>query len=166
MMKLNQISLESLGLHFTDETGNKQTVVQQLVRQHAMVSNKLLPEIDMHFWSLMKNNNLIEKSVIEEIYQLFMAYKSQLEDHFSFEEIFVFPAILDEKSTRKQVIQEFVEKHEDFELLLGKMIVEIQEKLSPLREHMSLRMLEIKLARLVEVMEEHQLLEETLFAEL
>jgi iron-sulfur cluster repair protein YtfE (RIC family) len=165
-MKLNHTSIESLALQFTENRANNESLVQQLLNQHAMVSNKLLPEIDMHFWSLAKNNALMDHSEIKQVYQLFEAYKNQLEDHFYFEEIFVFPALLQEQIERRQIVLDFVQKHEDFELLLGKMIVEIQEKLEPLRGHMSLRMLEIKLATLVEVMEEHQLLEDTLFAEL
>lgn len=166
IMKLNQTSIESLALQFTENRVNNESLVQQLLNQHAMVSNKLLPEIDMHFWSLAKNNALMDHSEIEQVYQLFEAYKNQLEDHFYFEEIFVFPALLQEQIERRQIVLDFVQKHDDFELLMGKMIVEIQEKLTPLRGHMSLRMLEIKLTTLVKVMEEHQLLEDTLFAEL
>jgi len=58
----------------------------------------------------------------------------------------------------------FIQKHEDFELLLGEMIQEVQNKLTPLKDLMSLRILELKLERLNRIMEEHQVLEDYLFS--
>lgn len=162
-MQLNHITIEKLEWSLPQNRESNADIINQLIDQHTLVSDKLLPEIDMHFWSLMNNNTTMASHVIMDIYQVFVAYKEQLEDHFYFEEKLAFPAILTQSKSLDDPTHSFIQKHEDFELLLGKMIKEIQNNLAPLRNLMSLRMLELKLDSLVQIMEAHQDLEDYLF---
>jgi iron-sulfur cluster repair protein YtfE (RIC family) len=162
-MQLEQLNWEQLELLSLNNFGNTKEIINQLIDQHTFMSDKLLPEIDMHFWALMRNNSTVENEKIHDIYQIFCTYKEQLEDHFYFEEVLVFPAIL-KNQTLDETSASFVQKHDDFEVLLGKMISEIRKELGPLRELMSLRVLELKLERLVQIMDVHQMLEDFLFA--
>jgi iron-sulfur cluster repair protein YtfE (RIC family) len=162
-MHLNHPTFENIEWSWTQNLENTTDIINQLIDQHTLVSDKLLPEIDMHFWALMNNNTSIDNDLIKDVYEIFISYKEQLEDHFYFEEKLVFPAFLKQSKTLDEVTLSFIQKHEDFESLLGLMITEIQSNLAPLRDLMSLRMLELKLARLVQIMEMHQILEDHLF---
>jgi iron-sulfur cluster repair protein YtfE (RIC family) len=164
-MYLNQIIPENIDWSISVRPESKVEIVNQLIDQHTFVSDKLLPEIDLHFWALINNNTTLDISLIHGIYQIFVNYKEQLEDHFYFEERLVFPAFLKNTKPIDEATMSFIQKHEDFEALLGEMIQEIQEKLAPLRVLMSLRVLELKLERLTQIMEEHQVLEDYLFAQ-
>lgn len=164
-MYFNQVIPENLDWSISLKPKSNVEIVNQLIDQHSFVSDKLLPEIDMHFWALMNNNTRLKLELINNIYQIFVNYKEQLEDHFYFEERLVFPAMLKNAKPIDETTMSFIQKHENFEVLLGEMIQEIQEKLSPLRDLMSLRVLELKLERLAQIMEEHQVLEDYLFAQ-
>jgi len=164
-MNLNQIIPENFDWSISVRPESNVEIVNQLIDQHTFVSDKLLPEIDLHFWALINNNTTLDISLIHGIYQIFVNYKEQLEDHFYFEERLVFPAFLKNTKPIDEATMSFIQKHEDFEALLGEMIQEIQGKLAPLRVLMSLRVLELKLERLTQIMEEHQVLEDYLFAQ-
>lgn len=163
-MIFEQLSHELNDVSFSTTQQNKSMLIEQLEKQHALVINKLLPEIDLHFWSLMKNNDVVDNQIIEKIYADFMNYQSHLRDHFYMEEKLVFPAIQASNELEK-VILEFINRHDDFESLIDKMLMDIQNQLKPLFTFMSLRILELKLQNLVLIMEEHQVLEDHLFHE-
>jgi iron-sulfur cluster repair protein YtfE (RIC family) len=163
-MYFDQFSSENLESAFITKPESKVEIVNLLIEQHTLVSDKLLPEIDMHFWALMRNNTTSNSEALESIYHIFLTYKEQLEDHFYFEERLVFPSILRNVSSIDETTVSFIQKHDDFEKLLGEMIQEIHEKLNPFRDFMSLRVLELKLMRLSHLMEQHQVLEDNLFS--
>ncbi len=162
-MYFNQLSHENQDWSLNSKPESHIEIVNQLIDQHTLVSDKLLPEIDMHFWAVMNNNTNLEHE-LDHIYQIFVNYKEQLEDHFYFEEKLVFPTISKNSNAIDETTMSFIQKHEDFELLLGEMIQEVQNKLTPLKDLMSLRILELKLERLNRIMEEHQVLEDYLFS--
>ena len=139
-MYFNQLSHENQDWSLNSKPESNIEIVNQLIDQHTLVSDKLLPEIDMHFWAVMNNNTNLEHE-LDHIYQIFVNYKEQLEDHFYFEEKLVFPTISKNSNAIDETTMSFIQKHEDFELLLGEMIQEVQNKLAPLRDLMSLRIL-------------------------
>lgn len=163
-MKFEQLYKNQYDVLLDNTLQDKSSLIEQLEKQHALVINKLLPEIDLHFWSLMKNNDIVDNQIIEKIYADFINYQSHLRDHFFMEEKLVFPAILSSKELEK-VILDFMNKHDDFETLIGKMLKDIRNQLTPLFTYMSLRILELKLQNLALIMEEHQVLEDHLFQE-
>jgi len=82
-MYFNQLSHENQDWSLNSKPESHIEIVNQLIDQHTLVSDKLLPEIDMHFWAVMNNNTNLEHE-LDHIYQIFVNYKEQLEDHFYF----------------------------------------------------------------------------------
>lgn len=166
-MQLEHLSFDNVDWTLNQTSHGHAEIIHQLIAQHTLVREKLLPEIDMHFWSIKNNSEAKDNKSIDGVYQIFENYKAQLEDHFYFEETLVFPAILKQHCSQNCSFDEateiFLQKHEDFESLLTKMIEDLHAKLSPLNTLMSWRMLQLKLERLVQVMENHQILEDYLF---
>jgi len=164
-MKIETIQPAEFASQLPASVKTQALIIAQLKEQHANISEKLLPEIDLHFWALLKNNNLSLNQEISTIYKKFLRFQEHLNDHFFMEEIMVFPSIQETKDLGN-VIEDFINKHDNYELILAQMLIDIETKLAPISELLSLRILLLKIERLSLMLEEHQALEDNLFVEL
>lgn len=141
------------------------SLIPRIAAQHTLILNKLLPEIDMHFEAVLNQDCCNQVEEINHAYLSFVQFAEMLRDHIYFEDALVLPALFKENWRSEKHIAEFLNQHDDFEVLIRRMLKEVETNLQSLRALMPYRVLLIKMERLRLLLEEHNRLEDLLFSE-
>lgn len=144
---------------------NKSDVALLIKSQHELIVEKILPEIDLHFEILFKEAPKSYSTELQYAHAEFKRIDNLLSDHIFMEDNFVLPKVLGGVKELNHTVQEFVDNHENFELLIQNMIKEFQIYLNPLQEYLPFRILLLKMERLQLLLEEHGVLEDQLFGD-
>lgn len=139
------------------------TLIPRIAAQHTFILNKLLPEIDMHFEAVLNQDFSSHTEEINSAYLAFSQFAEMLRDHIYFEDSIVLPVLFKENWRSEEHIAAFLHKHDDFEVLIRRMLEEVTTNLKYLSALMPFRILLIKMERLRLLLEEHGRLEDLLF---
>lgn len=157
--QINIVSSENL-----ISADDKTLLINKIQEQHQLILHKLLPEIDMHFVAVLENDAFKHHDLIQEAHQAFGEFSELLADHIYMEDEFVLPELSNNDPIILKAIVEFIEKHDDFEHILQDLLTKIEHSLLPLKPLLSFRMLCLKMERLQSLLEEHNQIEDQLFA--
>jgi iron-sulfur cluster repair protein YtfE (RIC family) len=141
---------------------SQQVLFERIKDQHVLILDKLLPEIDMHFSAVLKCKSAYDHT-LKEAHASFCQFSELLRDHIYMEDYIVFPELVLEEKPMVFAIRDFVEHHDDFELMIHELLRNISESLKPLQELLPFRILLLKMARLELLLAEHNELEDLLF---
>jgi iron-sulfur cluster repair protein YtfE (RIC family) len=130
--------------------------------QHKLILDKLLPEIDQHFYLIFQKSSEETRVELQLIYEDFQKFSCLLSDHIVMEEELIFPR-MKRNEALESAANVFIEKHDDFEDLIQKLLFELNTRLSEMSDYMSYRMLQNKLHVLKDVLAVHQELEHNIF---
>lgn len=143
---------------------SRKELVSELRKGHSEFLNKIIPEIEQYFMILPTKIDKMNHRILNVCFKRFNDFRNELTKHIHFEEVYVFPYLMEvsiDCSIKKVV--DFVKNHENHEEQLKEVIQEINQKLMQLNYLMSYRILLIKLTYLLEKLEIHGEMEETLF---
>jgi iron-sulfur cluster repair protein YtfE (RIC family) len=140
-------------------------LLERIKAQHREILHKLLPEIDMHFAAVLHNDFQNQQETIQLAHRSFGEFVTLLSDHIYMEDQIVFPELEQNDPIMRAAIASFLENHDDFEMMIHKLLIEISISLKPLQELLPFRILLLKMERLKELLAEHNSLEDLLFAD-
>lgn len=155
--KINDIQCFSLDV----TSSSPMSTIVFLQEQHRLVLDKLLPEIDLHFYLVFQNSRLEICDILRLIYEDFQEFSLLLTDHMVMEEELIFPKMKRNESLESAALI-FINKHDDFECRIQNVLQDLNERLNEVSDYMSFRMLQNKLNVLKNILEEHQELEDEL----
>lgn len=144
---------------------NKESYIAQLRGDHQEILGKHIPEIEVHFLSLVQTGSLQQSLSVVVAWRWFADFSEKLRDHFEMEDRFVFPYLLGKVTPCANASAlEFMRNHCSFEDQLREYILVMCKTLRPLESEMAYRMLIRKLERLEEVLVEHGEAEDVLMS--
>lgn len=144
---------------FSDNQLRKNTA--ELIKQHQLFTEKLIPEIELHLIELTANCQHQDRLVLLMCLKWMSDFGKELREHIQFEEEHIFSKKVNASFTEETL--NFIHHHEDYELKLQKYLNQIKNSLSHLTADMSFRILILKLELLHEAMMAHAELEHNLF---
>jgi len=139
-------------------------IVSELITGHELFKNKMIPEIEQHFLVLLDQADIYTTPSLTKCFKQFDVFRLNLLDHIDMEEKIVFPYLLGVRSENSQeVVECFINNHEDYEIQLQQMIEEINAQLTHLSSLFPFRLLILKLNSFSLKLEDHGELEDVLF---
>jgi iron-sulfur cluster repair protein YtfE (RIC family) len=139
------------------------SVISELRNTHKELLNKYIPEIEQHFLQLLRIGLKNELLVTTACFTKFHDMRTKLTDHIEMEESIVFPAILIGSVRENRAIYEFLQHHEDHEVKLKELIMDIGNVLSNLNHLMVYRQLILKMRSFHDRLSQHGEIEDLLF---
>lgn len=143
---------------------SRKELVSELRKGHSEFLNKIIPEIEQHFMILPTKIDRMNHRILNDCFKRFNDFRNELTKHIRFEETYVFPYLVGQSiESSSEKVDDFINMHENHEEQLKEIIQVINQKLIQLNYLMSYRILLIKLTYLLEKLEIHGEIEETLF---
>lgn len=128
---------------------DKEQYVLQLKNDHRYLLEKVIPEIEAHFISLMNASTLEHSLVMIVAWKWFADFSEKLRHHFEMEDRLVFPYLLGKGTpAANESAISFIQNHSSFEEQLNEYILVIQKNLRSFEQDMAYRILLRKLQSL------------------